>query len=78
MKMIVAQRRKDVDIGHLPPKVDESKPPRYDRRKPNGIKKGDPDLSMEDPDLKSGSMEVARELVAMARELLGEEADDVR
>ena len=63
--MIVAQRRRDKDIGHLPEKRDKSKL-RDDRKKPVGI---DP----RDPDLRSGFVETARSLIAMARELISGE-----
>ena len=74
LKMIVAQRRRDKDIGHLPEKRDKSKL-REDRRKPVGIDSRDPDLNdtKRDPDLRSGFVETARSLVAMARELISEE-----
>mgnify|MGYP003306816790 CR=1 FL=1 len=53
MKMIVSQRRKDKDIGHLPENHDKSKL-REDRRKQDGIDKKDPDLkdTKRDPDLR--------------------------
>ena len=63
--MIVAQRRRDKDIGHLPEKRDKSKL-REDRRKPVGI-------DSRDPDLRSGFVETARSLIAMARELISGE-----
>ena len=63
--MIVAQRRRDKDIGHLPEKRDKSKL-RDDRKKPVGI-------DARDPDLRSGFVEGARSLVAMARELISGE-----
>lgn len=72
--MIVAQRRRDKDIGHLPEKRDKSKL-RDDRKKPVGIDPRDPDLNdtKRDPDLKAGFVETARSLIAMARELVSEE-----
>ena len=63
--MIVAQRRRDKDIGHLPEKRDKSKL-REDRRKPVGI-------DSRDPDLRSGVVETARSLIAMARALMSGE-----
>ena len=77
--MVVAQRRRDKDIGHLPEKRDKSKL-RDDRKKPVGIDSKDPDLNdtMRDPDLKSGSVAAARELVAMARELIAYKYGDVQ
>ena len=74
LKMIVAQRRRDKDIGHLPEKRDKSKL-RDDRKKPVGIDSRDPDLNdtKRDPDLKAGFMETARSLIAMARELISGE-----
>jgi len=70
---IIAQRRKDKDIPHLPSGNDKSKL-RDDRKKPKGLDKSDPDSkdTKKDPDLKSGAIEVARSLVAMARELVSE------
>ena len=74
LEMIVAQRRRDKDIGHLPEKRDKSKL-RDDRKKPVGIDSRDPDLNdtKRDPDLRSGFVETARSLVAMARELISGE-----
>ena len=77
--MIVAQRRRDKDIEHLPEKRDKSKL-RDDRKKPVGIDSKDPDLNdtKRDPDLKSGGIQMngcrrlmtARMLVRMARVLM--------
>ena len=74
LEMIVAQRRRDKDIGHLPEKRDKSKL-RDDRKKPVGIDSRDPDLNdtKRDPDLRSGFVETARSLIAMARELISGE-----
>ena len=66
--MIVAQRRRDKDIGHLPEKRDKSKL-REDRRKPVGIDSKDPDQNdkKRDRDLRRGIVATKRNLNAKTR-----------
>lgn len=69
---LVAQRRKDKDIPHLPKGDDKSKL-RDDRKKPKGLDRSDPDSkdTKRDPDLKNASSRmVARELLKIARVLV--------